>query len=164
MDTLLGFVVVVEREDGFAGGYLCTNMVGVPIEFKYTSGVKPSHRQELLYGRTLKPELLGKHITGTLLRGIDPRPQVILTDEEAVLLGFQESGLEVLQVIQGDGANEAESLTTRRVETATGAVTLKCRGDVQALDELLGKLSDVDLLEPLDRAKKVLEDLRQGAS
>jgi hypothetical protein len=65
----LGYVVVRQGEEGYIGGYLCADERGVPIEFWHTTGspVRADRFQVLLYGKTLKPELLGRNITGSLL-------------------------------------------------------------------------------------------------
>ena len=165
MGMLLGFVVVVERdEEGYMGAYLCTDENGVPVEFRHTSSVKPNRRQELLYGRTLKPELIGKHIAGTLLKDVEHRPSVILTDQEAVLSGFEGEGVAVIQVVEAGEAGSPEGEDTRRVDTPGGSVTLRCgQADLASLDQLADQLRGIDLLEPLERARNVLEEVHHGA-
>src|SRR5262245_60141919 len=82
----LGFLTVVEvPEKGFVGGLLITNHAGRPPEFQCTAPVKPNATQQILYGPTLKPFVLGELIGGTLVGKAGIKPQLILTDLEPVL-------------------------------------------------------------------------------
>src|SRR4030042_3207646 len=100
----IGYVVVVKREEGYVGGYLCANERGAPIEFWQTteSPIKINRLQTLLYGKTLMPELIGRHITGTLLsdQHENPRikPSLLLTKEEAILRGFDVPGIPLILI------------------------------------------------------------------
>jgi hypothetical protein len=54
------------------------NERGAPIEFWHTteSPIKINRLQALLYGKTLMPELIGRHITGTLLSDEHGEPRI----------------------------------------------------------------------------------------
>src|SRR5260221_696610 len=57
----LGFLTAIEVADkGFVGGLLVTNHCGRPLEFQCTVPVRPNSTQEILYGPTLIPFLLGE--------------------------------------------------------------------------------------------------------
>ena len=59
----LGFLTTIECPDGaLIGGLLVTNHFGRPLEFQCTTPVKPNRTQEVLYGPTLVPFLLGEVI------------------------------------------------------------------------------------------------------
>lgn len=165
-NDLFGFIVIADRGDaGYTGGYLCTNQDGVPVEFRYTSPVKPTRRQELLYGRTLKPQLLGKHIAGVLLRDTGHRPMAVLTDESAVLLGLEGCEPPVLQVLSNtEQAKTGGAGTSQVLETPCGAVTLAWRGTVAPVPELLERLRKMDLRESLERAKGVLNEIEESSA
>jgi len=164
-DVLVGFVVIVDRGDaGYAGGYLCTNQHGVPIEFRYTAPVKPTRPQELLYGRALKPQLFGKHIAETLLKDAEHPPMAVLTDDSAVLAGYEPQEPPIFQVVpdtQAGGARGTE--TSQRVETPGGAVLLTWRKADSRAPELIERLSRIDLREPFERAKKVLDEILESS-
>ena len=84
--TTFGYLSAVESaEHGFFGGYLLVSPLGRPVEFHCTAPVRPSRAQEILYGPTLRPYLLGEQIAGTLLSKAQLRPQIILTDQPSVL-------------------------------------------------------------------------------
>ena len=64
----LGFLTAIEvPEKGFVGGLLVTTQHGRPLEFQCTVPVKPNATQEILYGPTLAPFILGELIGATLI-------------------------------------------------------------------------------------------------
>src|SRR4029077_19995704 len=82
----LGFLTAVELPDrGFVGGLLVTNHCGRPLEFQCTVPVRPNATQEILYGPTLAPFILGELIGGTLVEKAGVKPHLILTDREQIL-------------------------------------------------------------------------------
>ena len=77
----LGFLTAVEDADrGYVGGLLITNRFGRPLEFQCTSPVKPNRTQQILYGPTLKPYVLGELIGRTLLEKVGVKPHLILVE------------------------------------------------------------------------------------
>src|SRR5260370_25353947 len=75
----LGFLTAIELPDrGFVGGLLVTNHCGRPLEFQCTVPVKANPTQEILYGPTLVPFILGELIGGTLVEKAGVKPQLIL--------------------------------------------------------------------------------------
>jgi len=82
----LGFLTAVEvPEKGYVGGLLVTTHNGRPLEFQCTVPVKPNATQEILYGPTLEPFILGELIGGTLLDKAGIKPHLILTDRLQIL-------------------------------------------------------------------------------
>ena len=82
----LGFLTAIEIPDkGFVGGLLVTNHFGRPLEFQCTMPVKPNATQEILYGPTLAPFVLGELIGGALIEKAGIKPDLILTDCEQIL-------------------------------------------------------------------------------
>jgi hypothetical protein len=162
-DTLLiGFIVVVEREDGSCeGSYLCTDQCGAPVECWYTSPIKPTRSQKLLYGAALEPQLLGRCIAGALLKNIEHKPAVVLTDREVVSRSLAEHDFPELQVTFG-ASDFRDSETTQSVETPMGTISLRWLGkDAPRAKELVGRLCGLDLKEPFQRVKNVLDEIRK---
>jgi hypothetical protein len=165
----IAYVVIENRgEEGYVGGYLCADERGVPIEFWHTteSPVKVTHLQTLLYGKTLKPELLGKHITGSLL-GIEqgkPRlkPSVLFTEEEAILYGLDIPAIVIVLIKSADSHPAVNSETTcRRIATGSGEVVIHWRKENTAeVEHLIPLLTSVDVLEPFKRIRVLLEEFR----
>jgi hypothetical protein len=86
-EPTFGFLSTLESPDyGHFGGYLIVSPLGRPVEFHCTSPVRPSRAQEILYGPTLQPYLLGEQISGALLKAAKNRPSLILVDADAMLL------------------------------------------------------------------------------
>lgn len=82
----LGFISAVEVEGrGHIGGLLVTNHLGRPLEFQCTTPVRPDRTQEILYGRTLRPWLLGELIGKTLLDRVSIKPELVFVDDEDIL-------------------------------------------------------------------------------
>ena len=82
----LGFIAAVEVEGrGHVGGLLVTNHNGRPLEFQCTTPVKPDRTQEILYGKMLRPWLLGELIGKTLLNRVTIKPDMLFTSDPDIL-------------------------------------------------------------------------------
>ena len=82
----LGFMETMEVDGrGHIGGLLITNQNGRPLEFQCTTPVKPNRTQEILFGETLRPWLLGELIGGTLLDRVSIKPNIIMTSNPDLL-------------------------------------------------------------------------------
>ena len=163
----IGYVVVVKREEGYVGGYLCVNERGAPIEFWHTteSPIKIGRLQELLYGKTLMPELLGRHITGTLLSDEHGKPRIkpslLFTKEEAILRGFDVPGITVI-LIEPLGSHSIlnDESTCQRITTGAGEVVIRWKQESTVdVKQLILRLKSVDVLEPFERICMLLDEL-----
>jgi hypothetical protein len=86
----LGFLTAIEVPDrGYVGGLLVTNQFGRPLEFQCTAPLKPNRTQEILYGPTLVPYVLGDLIGRTLIEKVGVKPHLVLTERQE-LLGLRE--------------------------------------------------------------------------
>ncbi len=82
----LGFLTAVEdAERGYVGGLLITNRFGRPLEFQCTAPVKPNRTQQILYGPTLRPYVLGELIGRTLLEKVGVKPHLVLVESPDLL-------------------------------------------------------------------------------
>lgn len=82
----LGFLTAIDLPDkGYVGGLLVTNHFGRPLEFQCTLPVRPNPTQEILYGPTLEPFVLGELIGATLIEKSGIKPQLVFTDREQIL-------------------------------------------------------------------------------
>lgn len=82
----LGFMAALEVDGrGHVGGLLVTSHTGRPLEFQCTTPVKPDRTQEILYGRSLKPWLLGELIGSTLLDRVAIKPDLVVVRDEEML-------------------------------------------------------------------------------
>ena len=163
----IGYVVVVKREEGYVGGYLCANERGTPIEFWHTteSPIKINRLQTLLYGKTLMPELIGRHITGTLLSDQHEKPRIkpslLLTKEEAILRGFDVPGIPVILIEPlGSSPTLNDESTCQRIPTGAGEVVIRWKQEITVdVKQLIPWLKSVDVLEPFERICMLLDEL-----
>ena len=90
----LGFLVVVQENGAYVGGYLVVNSLGRPLEFRLSSAVQPNKVQQVLYAGTLAPYVCGELIGKTLVEkaGVPVR-LVVTTCEHALDLLFREREL-----------------------------------------------------------------------
>src|SRR6187399_2468457 len=85
-EATFGYLSVINSaEHGYFGGYLIVGPLGRPLEFHCTAPVRPSRAQQILYGPTLEPFLLGEQIAGAMLDAAKLKPRLILTNCEATL-------------------------------------------------------------------------------
>src|SRR5436309_10833375 len=109
----LGFLTAIQLSDrGHVAGLLVTNKYGRPLEFQCTAPVRPNRTQELLYGPTLVPFLLGELLSKTLLDRIGIKPHVVLTDRVEMLDSRPHVSLPLACVLDREAArgDERESL------------------------------------------------------
>ncbi len=82
----IGFLAALEAEGrGYVGGLLVTSRTGRPLEFQCTTPVRPDRTQEILYGRALRPWLLGELIGGTLLDRVSIKPDLVIVRDPDML-------------------------------------------------------------------------------
>ena len=163
----LGFLTAIEvPEKGFVGGLLVTNHYGRPLEFQCTAPVKPNATQEILYGPTLAPFILGELIGGTLIEKAGVKPQLILTDQQAVLELRNHVESPVAFVEEVSSANSAsDEIRTLRLGRQIVRFHAAHTGDHAAVSRDAGQIpADADLQEPFMRVREALEEtLRSGA-
>ena len=66
---------------GYVGGFLLTTARGRPLEFHYTTPVKPSGTHRILYGAELEPYIYDTLIGTTLLQHSTIVPAFVVTDQ-----------------------------------------------------------------------------------
>ena len=161
----LGFLTAIQLSDrGHVAGLLVTNKYGRPLEFQCTAPVRPNRTQELLYGPTLVPFLLGELLSKTLLDRIGIKPHVVLTDRVEMLDSRPHVSLPVACALDREAAtgSETESLCigkqSFRMHVAFG-------DDAKTFEKLARELAtDADLLEPLDRVREALKETMKATA
>ena len=157
----LGFLTAIQLNDrGHSAGLLVTNRFGRPLEFQCTAPVRPNRTQELLYGPTLVPFLLGELLSKTLLDRIGVKPHVVLTDRAEMLDSRPHLSLPVACVVES--ARGGECL---RIGKQHFCLHAEFGEDLKAFEELAKELAaDADLLEPLDRVREALQETLKSAA
>lgn len=172
----LGFLTAVEVEEkGYVGGLLVTNANGRPLEFQCTLPVRPNATQEILYGPTLAPYILGELIGGTLIEKAGVKPQLVLTDHASILelrnhiefpVGLVLSPEEAIALAEAPNSASADSPAC---EVKLGRQTIRIHGAHQSdrdklRDDARQIPADADLCEPFERVREALQEtLRAGA-
>ena len=165
----LGFLTAIEVADkGFVGGLLVTNHCGRPLEFQCTVPVKANPTQEILYGPTLAPFILGELIGGTLVEKAGVRPLWILTDCEEILELRNHVDRPVAFVeTQAKGSTSRESGDCRTIQLGRQIIRFHPAhpDDHTAVSRESRQVpADADLLEPFERVREALqESLKSGA-
>ena len=161
----LGFLTAIHLEHrGHVAGLLVTNKYGRPLEFQCTAPVRPNRTQELLYGPTLVPFLLGELLSKTLLERIGVKPHVVLTDRAEMLDSRPHVSLPVACVVDREGERGRDGERLR-----IGKQQFRCHfefsEDLKTFEKLANDLaSDADLLEPLDRVREALQETMKAAA
>jgi hypothetical protein len=186
-ETTFGYLSIINApEHGYFGGYLIVGPLGRPLEFHCTAPVRPSRAQQILYGPTLEPFLLGEQIAGAMLDAAKLKPQLILTNCEATLHLRARRVLPMVLVCgtlpiatpgiaSGNGPPSDASTTpgtaavissgpheSLAVEGFTFLLPLGFESDRDEATRLLGDLvRQIDLVEPFDRIEEAIREAQR---
>jgi hypothetical protein len=162
----LGFLTAMEvPEQGFVGGLLITNRHGRPLEFQCTAPLKPNRTQEILYGSTLGPYVMGEVIARTLVEKVGVKPHLILT-ERTEILELRNHVAMPIGCLDADQSEKVPSATESgfkigrqwfRVHSGHNAD----RGELETQTTQVPK--DADMREPFERVREaLLETVKSG--
>ena len=151
----LGFLAAVELKNrGYVGGLLTTNHHGRPLEFQCTTPVKPNPTQEILYGPTLKPWLLGELLGQTLVKRSQVKPKLIIVQRQDMLELRNHIAIPVVRCLQS--------------EEETASIPLICHADFpddrNAAAKILSSMTNADLAEPIERVCEALNETLRAAA
>ena len=155
----LGFLTALEvPEQGYVGGLLITNRHGRPLEFQCTAPLKPNRTQEILYGSTLGPYVMGEVIARTLIEKVGVKPHLILTERPEILELRNHCNMPVgcLEADQSSAATEA-SETGFKIGRQWFRVHAGHNGDRAELETQTTQVpKDADMREPFERVREAL--------
>lgn len=159
----MGFLTAVEdAERGFVGGLLVTNRFGRPLEFQCTAPVKPNRAQQILYGPTLRPFVLGELLGRTLLEKIGVKPHLVLIESDEIL----DLRLHVPMAV----ACLLDKITDEATQLVLGKHAIAFHPDhLSDRTELVRHAkaipAEADLREPFERVREALsETVRMGSA
>lgn len=163
----LGFLTAVEdAERGFVGGLLITNRFGRPLEFQCTAPVKPNRTQQILYGPTLKPYVLGELIGRTLLEKVGVKPHLVLVESPDLLELRAATSTPVAALSVPPTAKSPKTDNRQLEKSSPNQISLAgeevefhhAHGEDRNEIEKLAKLVpvDADLREPFERIREAL--------
>jgi hypothetical protein len=161
--TTFGYLSAVESaEHGFFGGYLLVSPLGRPVEFHCTAPIRPSRAQQILYGPTLQPYLLGEQIAGTLLTKAQSKPQIILTDQPSVLCHRPKLSFPLVYLQPSDEPASSQGLHPLLVSGYAIELAIGYESDRDAAIALLTTLAgQVDLAEPFERIHEAIREAQR---
>jgi hypothetical protein len=187
----LGFLAAARiSEQGYIGGLLVTNGYGRPLEFQCTAPVTPNRTQQILYGPTLVPFILGELIGRTLIERVDVRPQLVLIEQPEILdvrphvrvpvaclvdepeiiataklpqVGDSPANAEELFKQETGGSERAECMAINGRKLRFHSAHTSDRNVIATKRNLIPQ--DADLKEPFERVREALnETVRSGAA
>jgi hypothetical protein len=165
-DTLrIGFLAAIRVADrGHVGGLLVTNHLGRPLEFQCTAPVQPNRTQEILYGPTLEPYLMGEVIGGTLVEKMRVPPDVVLVDDRR-LLPLREHVNVPVGCLLPDEQSDGPIPPGHDTVTVGDGRLLCLASDCRALARLeRTAAAEADLAEPFDRVREALREVMGAAT
>lgn len=161
----LGFLTAVEiPEQGYVGGLLVTNRHGRPLEFQCTAPLKPNRAQEILYGATLEPYVIGEVIARTLVEKVGVKPQLILTERIEILELRPHINTPIGCLDESSTSTQPEqTLQLGRQRIRIHEAHLQDRSAWEEHSEIVPK--DADLREPFIRVREaLLETAKTGGT
>lgn len=162
-DFKIGFLTAIELPSGgYVGGLLVTNKFGRPLEFQCTTPVRANRTQEILYGPTLRPFLLGELIGKTLVDKAAVKPDVVLTEEDD-LLELRTHVSQPVAVIEP--TTVATSSSTARLGRQTLRFHPSHLDDGPRLSSRSSAVPEqADLVEPFERVREALQETIKAGS
>ncbi len=151
----LGFLTAIGgREKGYVAGLLVTNQFGRPLEFQCTTPVKPNRTQQILYGPTLVPFIMGELIARTLVEKVGVKPELILTDRTEILDLRNHVSTPMFCIVE---ESETDDSVTIGQQTFRAHSSFLSDHEMIA-EQIASMLSHADLAEPLERVRMALQE------
>jgi len=86
LEARLAYLRIVTFASGvYAGGVMVVDSRGLPLDFRYTEPLEPTKLQAMLYGKSLDRHVRHDVIFKHLVEKVEPRPALLLVDEEGLL-------------------------------------------------------------------------------
>jgi hypothetical protein len=170
----LGFMTAIDIGDrSFVGGLLVTDRFGRPLEFQCTTPVKPNRTQELLYGPTLVPFILGELLGKALLDRVSVKPSLVMTSRAEMLQLRSKVDIPViydeafLQAEQKTSVPDSMQLADQQIRI--GRQTFRTHenfaGDRSIVEQISQEISDdANMHEPLERVGDALRETMSTVS
>ncbi len=146
------------------GGYLVLNCLGRPLEFHCTEPVKPNRAQEILYGPTLRGFLGGEQIGQALLTHCQLKPELVLTDTDAILSLRDFTDIPVLGVQTNETVIEGDRWVRFCLGTQRVYIDSRYAADQHRIEQIhREQLCEWDLAEPFERIREAVSEMQKAA-
>ena len=159
--------------DGYVGGVLVTDRVGVPIEFRHTENVNPGRLQKILYGKSLERFLKCESLAKCLLTDLENKPDLLVVPDAEYFLLTRAFNFPF--VMLGKAAREPLAKNGDVVEVNENEILLQVlsmreplrirvdRKNAAALTAIKTLLLEIgrtmDVVEPLSRVSEALKQV-----
>lgn len=143
-EPLLGYFCVREHETlGAVGGLLVVTADARPVEFHCTEPVRTNRAQQILYGPTLRPHVVGDCIGGALLRQAKARLALLLATD-------------------ADEAGAATRVGLPAVVVSDASLDTIVEGLPPVVADAVRRLAEtVDLAEPFERIRAAIDEAQR---
>jgi len=162
--------------DTFLGGILQTDILGIPLDFKYVEPIKPTKLQRILYGKSLEHFINFELILKTLLSQL--KEKVLVFVDDPILFDFVDSedvifiGNFKIEVLNGTDLKDKKFVKLKDDENeyvfSLGTLAYRLKFKTKPSEELLNLIEraseNFDLLEPFSRLSEALEYICQNSS
>jgi hypothetical protein len=152
----LGYLVVLQDNGGYVGGYMVINSLGRPLEFRLSSAVQPNRVQQVLYGPTLVPYICGDLIGKALVEKAGVPVQLVLTTCE--------QALDLRLKLETPVAWLTDEERLDGIELPGGGRLVlheRHADDAAKVRTLLDQVGGLDLGEPFGRVRDALSEARK---
>jgi hypothetical protein len=156
----LGFLTIVREGQGYAGGYLVTNMWGRPLEFRLSSTVEPGRMHQIAYGATLQPYICADLIGKALVEKATTPVHLLLTDHELTLDLRHRLAMPVLWLAAAGSPRPYDAVLQPGDNNKPSLVRHhRYPEDEPPIRDMLDKLDPAfNLLEPFDRIHEAMAE------
>jgi len=152
MDTIntTGYFLLyrLPEQRGYVGAILVVDNEGIPLEFKCTEAIRPTHVQQSLYGNTMEMYIAVKLCAIPLLKAVSNKPDMLFVNEQSFLTIREETEIPTLFVRQTDNVSDDMQPSI--------ALMPHSQFEADKEDELIRRSGRFDLIEPFDRVQQAV--------
>lgn len=175
--AIIGYLAAGEVEPSlFIGAAMCTDAMGLPVEFRYTDPLRAAPLQRILYGNALHRYLCREVIASTLLKAMETSPEVWVVQDESLLEPPEGARVPVVMLFATEmapmsdlGASMPAGEGEMLIQLSLAGAPLRVRfgtEDVEqqriAIRALTEAARTMDVLEPLSRLQQAVRAVREG--
>lgn len=155
----VGYISAKKIDEKYVGAVLVVDELGIPQEFKYTEPVSPTPLQKILYGKSLELYLTVEIIAKSLLKSVEQKPEVFLTDNislvEASDQVYYVSSYSTSKLEQSQNSEPNECVIPLQNESLK--FVSKSNFTQDKIEKLKKIVEEFDVMEPFQRLSRALE-------
>ena len=157
-----GYLCCLEDDEhGLTGGLLVVSSTGRPLEFHCTAPVSASRAQEILFGPTLRPYLVGEQIGRALLQRSKVKPNVVLIDDLDATAAVGEQSTPLVYLSEKTDQAALRPASWMELEGLEPAVWAQAVETAELSEWLASLASSIDLAEPFERIGQAIREAQR---